>query len=70
VEQNANHAKKVGEGTGLGLSLCGGIVGKYGGKINFSGVSVENYPNRPTGTTFVLSMPLYKKSASVAKERP
>jgi len=53
--------KKVGEGTGLGLSLCYGIVSKYGGKINFSSVSAEDYPNRPTGTTFVVSMPLFRE---------
>ena len=56
--------KKVGEGTGLGLSLCYGIVHKYGGRINFSSVSPEDYPNRPAGTTFVVSMPLFKESES------
>jgi signal transduction histidine kinase len=50
--------KKAGEGTGLGLSLCYGIVAKYGGKISFSSSSVEDYPDRPTGTTFVVSMPI------------
>ncbi len=56
--------KKVGEGTGLGLSLCYGILSKYGGKINFSSISAEDYPERPTGTTFVVSMPLYREPES------
>jgi two-component system NtrC family sensor kinase len=52
--------KKVGEGTGLGLSLCYGIVNKYGGKIDFASVSAEDHPEGPTGTTFTVSMPVYQ----------
>jgi PAS domain S-box-containing protein len=51
--------KKVGQGTGLGLSLCYGIVHKYGGKIDFTSVSAEDDPSVPSGTTFTVSMPLY-----------
>jgi two-component system NtrC family sensor kinase len=50
--------KKVGEGTGLGLSLCYGIVTKDGGRISFASSSREDAPDRPSGTTFTVSMPV------------
>ena len=52
--------KKIGEGTGLGLSLCYGIVKKYGGKIDFKSISVEDNIDKPPGTTFTVSMPIHK----------
>ncbi len=52
--------KKVGEGTGLGLSLCYGIVQKYGGRIEFNSVSREDAEGAPSGTTFTVVMPLYE----------
>src|SRR4030042_2734748 len=49
--------RKVGEGTGLGLSVCHGIVIKYGGEITFETVSEEEDKDRK-GTTFILSLPI------------
>jgi len=59
--------KKVGEGTGLGLSLCYGIVKKYGGKISFSSVSHEDSPDKPSGTVFTVSMPVHRVAGEPAE---
>jgi PAS domain S-box-containing protein len=56
--------KKVGEGTGLGLSLCYGIVTKYGGRISFASSSREDAPDQPSGTTFTVSMPVCDRPRS------
>ena len=56
--------KKVGEGTGLGLSLCYGIVTKYGGRMSFTSSSLEDDPDQPSGTTFTVSMPVCERPRS------
>src|SRR5207249_8448456 len=46
--------KKEGSGTGLGLSLCYGIIEEHGGKIR-----VESQPDE--GTTFIIGLPITKE---------
>ena len=52
--------KKEGEGTGLGLWLSYGIINRFGGKIIFKSVNKEDYPDRNSGTTFTVTLPVYK----------
>ncbi len=49
--------KRVGEGTGLGLSVCQQIVTRYGGEITFETVSEEEDRARK-GTTFIVHLPV------------
>jgi signal transduction histidine kinase/CheY-like chemotaxis protein len=54
--------KKEGEGTGLGLSMCYGIIQEHGGQIR-----VESRPGE--GATFILDLPIVEKPP-VAAEGP
>ena len=58
--------KKSGEGTGLGLSLCYGIVKKYGGKITFRSLARGESGDRPSGTTFTVTLPVASAEAQGA----
>lgn len=48
--------KPSGKGTGLGLAVCYGIITAHGGKIE-----VEN--NLGSGTTFIISLPIFDESS-------
>ncbi len=50
--------KKVGEGTGLGLSVCYGIITKQGGKITFESKTKDE--SSTPGTTFIITLPVAK----------
>ena len=49
--------KKVGEGTGLGLSVSYGIITKFGGNIIFASYPAGEYPEKH-GTTFTVYLPV------------
>lgn len=52
--------KDVGEGTGLGLATCFGIVHSYGGSIRVE--SIEN-----VGSSFIVSLPLQQETQETEK---
>ena len=49
--------KKIGEGTGLGLSVSYGIIAQYGGSITCESYTEEARPGN-SGTTFTIRLPL------------
>ncbi len=51
--------KKMGEGTGLGLSVSYGIITKHGGNITFKTKTGEE--SGETGTTFIITLPAIKQ---------
>ncbi|MGD9504019.1 MAG: ATP-binding protein [Syntrophobacteraceae bacterium] len=55
--------KKVGDGTGLGLSVSYGIISKMGGSIICDSRTEENSGSAPTGTTFTITLPVIQESA-------
>jgi two-component system NtrC family sensor kinase len=59
--------KKVGEGTGLGLSVSYGIISKYGGTIECESYTEEDRPGHP-GTTFTITLPVQKDDAELTPE--
>ncbi|MEJ5328580.1 MAG: ATP-binding protein [Desulfobaccales bacterium] len=59
--------KKTGEGTGLGLSTCYGIVSKYGGNIVFTSFPAAEYPDKH-GTTFTVYLPVVAETALPQEE--
>ena len=61
-------SKKVGQGTGLGLSLCYGIVSRYNGMITFESSSVEDNPGRMAGTVFTVTMPIENRDGKSDSE--
>ena len=52
--------KGVGKGTGLGLTICQGIITEHGGKIH-----AESEPGK--GATFIIELPVYNKSPQEAR---
>ncbi len=50
--------RKVGEGTGLGLSVSYAIVSKYGGTILVHSKSQEEYGEAESGSTFTVVLPV------------
>jgi signal transduction histidine kinase len=50
--------RKVGEGTGLGLSVSYAIITKFGGAIACESTAKNETRNQESGTTFTISLPV------------
>ena len=61
--------KKVGDGTGLGLSVSYGIISKYGGSITCQSHTEDDAPGRP-GTTFTIALPARPDSTELSPGSP
>ena len=53
--------KKVGEGTGLGLSVSYGIVARHRGTIAVETATAEE--SKQPGTTFIITLPAVRRDA-------
>ncbi len=59
--------KKVGEGTGLGLTVSYGIIHHYQGAIGFETKTVDEDPNNH-GTSFTVTLPIYHSKREAEKK--
>jgi|GEM_PF-138200 len=60
--------KKVGEGTGLGLSVSYGIIKKVGGDISFISYPAAEYPEKH-GTTFTVQLPVVSAASAPGEDK-
>jgi signal transduction histidine kinase len=58
--------RKVGEGTGLGLSVSYAIIQKFGGTIHCESKTKAEAGDQQSGTTFTISLPLAAPEAAEA----